>query len=114
MLFSSSLENINIKKQNLIFFIRNEIPDMTSRQSGFRQNRSTADVVWMHKWLIARIMKAKEEILVLGLDMSRAFDMLKRQLLINGLSDIINEDSLRMVHVLLDKTTLQAKIERAP
>jgi hypothetical protein len=86
---------------------------LPASQSGFRQNRSTADVVWMHKWLIARIMKAKEEILVLGLDMSRAFDTLERQLLINGLREIIDEDSLRMVHVLLDKTNLQAKIERA-
>jgi hypothetical protein len=86
---------------------------LPASQSRFRQNKSTADVVCMHKWLIARIMKAKEEILVLGLDMSRAFDMLKRQLLINGLSDIIDEDSLRMVHALLDKTTLQVKIERA-
>jgi hypothetical protein len=67
----------------------------------------------MHKWLIARITKFNEEILVLGLDMSRAFDTLERQLLINGLRDIIDEDSLRMVHVLLDKTNLQAKIERA-
>jgi hypothetical protein len=86
---------------------------LPASQSGFRQNRSTADVIWMHKWLIARIMKAKEEVLVLGLDMSRAFDTLERQLLINGLREIIDEDSLRMVHVLLDKTNLQAKIERA-
>jgi hypothetical protein len=57
-------------------------------------------------------MKAKEEILVLGLDMSRAFDTLERQLLLNGLRDIIDEDGVRMVHALLDKTNLQAKIER--
>lgn len=43
--------------------------------------------------------------------MSRAFDTLERQLLLNGMREIIDEDSLRR-HVLLDKTTLQAKIER--
>jgi hypothetical protein len=74
---------------------------LPASQSGFRQNRSTADVVWMHKWLIARTMKAKEEVLALRLDMSQAFDTLERQLLINGLREIIDEDSLRMVHVLL-------------
>ena len=85
---------------------------LPASQISFRQNRSTADVVWMHKLIIARIMKAKYEIRVLGLDMSRAFDTLVRQLLHDGLRAIIDEDSLRMVHVLLDKTILQAKIER--
>ena len=42
--------------------------------------------------------------------MSRAFATFERLLLING---IIDEDSLRMIFALLDKTTLQAKIERA-
>jgi exonuclease III len=86
---------------------------LPASQSGFRQNRSTADVVWMHKWLIARVMVARELIEVLGLDMSRAFDTLDRQMLLDELHAIIDEDSCRMVHILLDKTTLQAKIGRA-
>ncbi len=67
----------------------------------------------MHKWLIARIMIAKEELHNLGLDMSRAFDTLKRQMLLEDLRQIIDEDSWRLVFVLLDKTTLQAKVGRA-
>jgi hypothetical protein len=54
-------------------------------QSGFRQNRSTSDAVWAHKWLIARIMKAREEIFILGAYMSRAFDTLDRQRMLDGL-----------------------------
>ena len=44
-------------------------------------------------------MKAKEEIRVLRLEMSRAFDTLVRQLLLGALRAIIDEDSLRMVQV---------------
>ena len=82
-------------------------------QSGFRQFRSTADVVWTHKWMIARIMKAREEIWILGIDMSRAFDTIDRLMLLTDLRNIIDEDSWRMVAALLDHTTLQAKIKNA-
>jgi hypothetical protein len=58
-------------------------------------------------------MKAREEIHILGADMSRAFDTLERQRMHDGLKTIIDEDSLRMVHTLLDKTSLQAKIGTA-
>ena len=86
---------------------------LPSSQSGFRKNRSTSDAVWAHKWMIARIMKAREEFIILGVDMSRAFDTLERQKMLDGLQSIIDEDSLRMVYTLLDKTTLQAKLGTA-
>jgi hypothetical protein len=63
--------------------------------------------------MIARIMRAREEIHILGVDMSRAFDTLVRQKILDGLHNVIDEDSLRMVNVLLDQTSLQAKVGRA-
>ena len=33
---------------------------LPASQSGFRQNRSTADAVLTHKWMIARVMKARK------------------------------------------------------
>jgi hypothetical protein len=82
-------------------------------QSGFRPFRSTADAVWTHKWMIARVMKAREEIHILGHDMSRAFDTISRQLLIDELKNIIDQDSWRLALSLLERTTLQARIGRA-
>jgi hypothetical protein len=82
-------------------------------QSGFRQFRSTADVVWCHKWLIARVMKAREEIWILGIDMSRAFDTIDRLKLLDELRSIVDLDSWRMIAALLNHTTLQAKIKTA-
>jgi hypothetical protein len=68
-------------------------------------------VVWGHKWLIARIIKAREEIWILGIDMSRAFDTIDRSKLLHELRSIIDNDSWRMIAALLDHTTLQAKIK---
>jgi hypothetical protein len=61
--------------------------------------------------MIARIMKAREEIWILGIDMSRAFDTIDRLMLLADLRNIIDEDSWRMVVALLDHTTLQARIK---
>ena len=91
--------------------IRPEVESFLSKsQSGFRQYRSTSDAVWTHKWLIAIIMKTAKEIYILGLDMSRAFDTIDRQKLLNELREIIDEDSWRMVKSLLENTNLQARI----
>lgn len=86
---------------------------LPNSQSGFRPFRSTADAVWAHKWMIARVMKAREEIHVLGEDMSSAFDTVNRSILLTGLENIIDSDCLRMVHTLVDNTTLQARVGRA-
>jgi len=86
---------------------------LSKSQSGFRQYRSTSDAVWAHKWMIARVMKVREEIHILGIDMSRAFDTINRSKLLNELHNIIDADSWRLVYSLLDKTTLQAKIGHA-
>jgi hypothetical protein len=55
-------------------------------------------------------MKAREEIFILGAEMSRAFDTLDRQRILDELKSIIDKDSLRMVHILFERTALQAKI----
>ena len=40
-------------------------------QSGFRQGRGTADVVWTHKWKIATALSLQaEDYFVLGIDLS--------------------------------------------
>ena len=58
---------------------------LSPSQSGFRPGRSTADAVWTHKWLIARANKAREDLQILGVDMSRAFDTINWQNLLTEL-----------------------------
>ena len=63
--------------------------------------------------MISRIMKAREEIYILGIDMSRAFDTIDRKRLINELRILIDEDSWRMVVSLLTDTKLEVKLRAA-
>ena len=79
-------------------------------QSGFRPNRSTADVAWTHKWLAAKTLQEKINITITGIDMSAAFDTIDRTTLLNILETIIEEDELRLVRFLLSNTCLNIRI----
>ena len=48
---------------------------MSASQAGFRKGRSTADIVSAYRWLAAKVIRFESLIHILGLDMSRAFDI---------------------------------------
>ncbi|OQR89066.1 hypothetical protein ACHHYP_06489, partial [Achlya hypogyna] len=79
-------------------------------QSGFRPARSTADAVWTHKWLVARIRQYQEQFFILGIDFSRAFDTIDRAKLLTVLQGFLNDDEVRLVRMLLTSTTLRLRI----
>ena len=58
-------------------------------------------------------MKVREELLILGIDMSRAFDTIDRALLLAELRAIVDEDSWRIIRALLSDTKLEAKLQSA-
>jgi hypothetical protein len=60
--------------------------------------------------MIARIQKFNEIIKILGIDMSRAFDTIIRQKILESLRTIISEDSWRIIQKLLTNTTIKVKI----
>ena len=43
---------------------------LSHAQGGFRRGRSCCDIVWAHRWLIAKSLKYKVVIHLLGLDIS--------------------------------------------
>ena len=77
-------------------------------QSGFRQGRSCCDIIWAHRWLIAKIHRFKIIIHILGLDMSRAFDTIDRAKLLEILNSVadIHDDDIRLIRVLLADTVI--------
>ncbi len=87
----------------------NEYLDLS--QSGFREGRSTSDIVWTHKWLISKALSDDSEIYITGIDMSSAFDTISRQKLLHILSNIVNEDEHRIIRFLLSNTKLDVKIK---
>ena len=76
---------------------------LSHSQSGFRPDRSTADVAWAHKWLAAKTKK----------DMSSAFDTIDRQTLLDILREIVEEDELRIIRFLLSDTIINTRINGA-
>ena len=87
--------------------IRDKVDNYLSpSQAGFRPNRSTGDIVYAHKWLIARVPKHRESYTILGIDMSSAFDTILRLKLLEILKDIVNNDELKIIRLLLAETSL--------
>ena len=94
--------------------IRPFVEDYLSKsQSGFRPERSTADVVWTHKWLAAKTRKEDVNIKISGIDMAAAFDTIDRNQLLNLIATIVNEDELRIIPFLLSNTKINTRINGA-
>jgi sorting nexin-29 len=79
-------------------------------QSAYRTGRSTTDIVWTHKWNIAKAMKFQTESHVTGIDMTAAFDTIDRQKMTDIYKSFLNTDQQRMIRTLMTKTTLEIKI----
>ena len=86
---------------------------LSKSQSGFRPDRSTADVVWTHTWLAAKTLKEDVIIKISGIDMSAAFDTIDRNQLLNIIATIVNEDELRIIRFLLSNTKIKTRINGA-
>ena len=67
---------------------------LSQSQSAYRPNRSTADVVLMHRWLAARVQKFEEEIHIIGIGLSAAFDTIRRQTLLDNTKNFLERRRL--------------------
>ena len=79
-------------------------------QSAYRKHRSTSDIIWSYRWIIAKVQEYKElQIFITGIDMTSAFDTIQRQKLIDIAKSFMNEDEVRILRLLLSNTTLEVK-----
>jgi hypothetical protein len=81
-------------------------------QCGFRQGRSTAEVAWGFAWLKASAWRYRRAIHVVGIDMSKAFDMVLRGKLMVVLEEICSPSVCRIVRVLIAQIRLRVTILR--
>ena len=63
------------------------------------------DLVWMHKWLTAKISLNQIEI-----NISSAFDTINRTKLLETLHTFIDEDELKIIQFYLSNTYLHLKV----
>ena len=86
---------------------------LSPSQSAYREGRATTDIVWAYRWLLAKVQEYEITIYVTGIDMSSAFDTINRRKLMGIAERILDEDSQRMLRVLLSETTVEIKIKGA-
>jgi exonuclease III len=82
---------------------------LSPSQSAYRSDRCTADLVWAHRWIIAKAHVKQIAIDITGLDLTAAFDTINREELLSILEPIVNEDEMRMIRLLLSNTTLEIR-----
>ena len=83
---------------------------LSPSQSGFRRGRSTADVVFGYRWLCAKAQRQRVTIECLCIDLSRAFDTIRRDKLLEVLQSFLNEPELRMIRFLLADTSIEPRL----
>ena len=80
-------------------------------QFTYRPRKSTTDVVWTMKWIVAKIMSFQDiSVDLVAIDMSSAFDTIRRPNLINKLGEIASEDVKRMAMKMLSNTELSVRV----
>jgi hypothetical protein len=93
--------------------IRDKIDQFTgASQSGFKRGRSCADIVWAQRMLVSVVMTRQWDFHKMGIDMSCAFDTIKRQRILNVLNESdCKEYELRLVRCLLANTKLKVRVD---
>ena len=67
-------------------------------QAAYRKNRSTTEHVFATKLIIERTISSTDEtVYLLLLDMSKAFDSIQRNTLIEDLKNVLNQDELHLI-----------------
>ena len=80
-------------------------------QCGYKNGRSCADIVWSQRMLISVVLRKQFEFHKMGIDMSSAFDTIKRSTILNLLNDAgCSEDDLRLVRLLLANTKVRVRV----
>ena len=80
-------------------------------QAAYKNSRSCADIVWAQRMLISVVKNKDWEFSKMGIDMSAAFDTIKRKTLLKLLADAgCNDDGVRLVRYLLSNTKLTVRV----
>ena len=69
---------------------------ISQSQAAYRQYRSTSDCICAYRWIIAIVQTENITIYVTGIDMSSAFDTIRRKKLIEILETFLDEDEVRI------------------
>jgi exonuclease III len=82
-------------------------------QHAYRERRNTGEIVWSMQYLRATTQRFMERFHINSIDMSKAFDSLDRQILLNIFESekLADNDSLRILRYLISEINLQVKVK---
>jgi len=83
-------------------------------QAAYYQGRSTTELVFTFKVLAEKAITSKNYKIILRLlDMSKAFDTVRRSELFNILEEALEKDELHMMKILIEDVSLKARIGKS-
>ena len=86
---------------------------LSQTQSAYRTGRSTTDIVWAYRWILAKVQEYDITMYVTGIDMSSAFDTMERNKLLEYTESFLDEDNQRILRVLLSDTSVEIQVKGA-
>jgi hypothetical protein len=106
----------DLRPATLLNIIRKILSNITQKQitpkvNKYLSGKSTSDIIWCFRWLAAKMQIVKGKIFVTGIDMTSAFDTIRRSKLIDILTTFLEEEEIRMIRILLSNTTLEMKMK---
>jgi hypothetical protein len=105
--------NNNFNKVIINILISKKIDTFTGPwQAAYKNGRSCADIVWAQRVLISVVKNKDWEFSKMGIDMSSAFDTIKRKTILELLALAeCTEDEIKLVRYLLSHTKLQVRVK---
>ena len=80
-------------------------------QAAYKNGRSCSDLVWSKRMLISVVKNKQWEFSEMGIDMSAAFDTIRRSTILGLLKDAgCTDDEVRLVRYLLSNTKLRVRV----
>ncbi|KAL5248714.1 hypothetical protein ACHWQZ_G017784 [Mnemiopsis leidyi] len=80
-------------------------------QCAYKQGRSCADIVWCQRVMLSVVQRKRWEYHRMGIDMSSAFDTIRRSTILDLLVECgCDDDEIRLVRLLLSNTKLKVNV----
>ena len=80
-------------------------------QCAYKSGHSCADIVWSQRMLISVVLRKHCEVYKMGIDMTSAFDTIKRSTILRLLVDAgCSADDVRLIRMLLANTTVRVRV----
>ena len=90
------------------------VSNLPNSQSAYQKRRSTTEQIFTLKLLIEQAIGSQEYTLwILLMDMSKAFDTVKRDILIEDLRTIMERDELHLCKILIEDVQLSVRVGKS-